>query len=208
MTELSYRQKMRATMLGIANRVVAAEGLVALQARRIAQEAGCAVGTIYNVFGGLDDLIIAANGDTLDQLGLALKQADEATTDRSTKSRLLVLALAYLQFAKENSRAWRAIFDHHLAPGAQVPDWYRDRQAALFSILERVLMVSITDHKLRTSAARALFSAVHGIVTLSLDQKLGDFDAAEAERQVRFVIGASADGLDQTVGGNIARPAL
>jgi len=200
MAEPPYRQKMRASMLGIANRVLATEGLTALQARRVAQEAGCAVGTLYNVFGGLDDLIIAANGDTLDRLGVALTRADDELTDRTVRSRLMVLALAYLRFAKENSQAWRAVFEHHLSPGATVPDWYRERQAGLFSILENALLSVISDQKMRVSAARALFSAVHGIVTLSLDQKLGDFDAAEAERQVRFVVGAAADGMAGAVG--------
>jgi AcrR family transcriptional regulator len=201
MTEVPYRQRMHATVLDISARVVASEGLAALQARRIAQEAGCAVGTLYNVFGGLDDLIIATNARTLDHLGRVLIASDAGLVDRSTKSRLLALALAYLAFAKDNSHAWRAVFEHHLAAGADVPEWYRDRQAALFGIVESVLGDAIIDPRQRTSAARALFSAVHGIVALSLDQKLGDFDAAEAERQVRFIVGASADGLEAAAGG-------
>lgn len=195
MNEVPYRQKMHARMLEIATSVIATDGLAALQARRVAQEAGCAVGTLYNVFGGLDDLIIAANAQTLDRLGEALSQSDHATADQAIKPRLLALALAYLAFAKNNSSAWRAVFEHQLGAGARVPDWYRERQAALFAIVEQVLGNAIVDVTLRTSAAKALFSAVHGIVTLSLDQKLGDFDPIEAERQVRFIVAASADGL-------------
>ncbi len=200
MAEVPYRQRMHASMLDIATRVVATEGLAALQARRVAQEAGCAVGTLYNVFGGLDDLIIAANANTLDRLGETLTRSDRATTDQTTKSRLMALALAYLAFAKDNSHAWRSVFEHQLSVGALVPDWYRERQAALFGVVESVLGAAIVDQQKRTSAARALFSAVHGIVMLSLDQKLGDFDAAEAERQVRFIVGASADGLSAQTG--------
>ena len=44
-------------------------------------------------------------------------------------------------------------------------------------------------------AARALFAAVHGIVTLALDQKLGRSEHRDAQAQVRFVVSAVAAGL-------------
>ena len=39
----SYRTKMHEHMLAIANRIISTEGLAAVQARRVAQEAGCVV---------------------------------------------------------------------------------------------------------------------------------------------------------------------
>jgi hypothetical protein len=73
--------------------------------------------------------------------------------------------------------------------------WYRDRQSGLFGRVEAILEPLITEKGARSSAARALFSAVHGIVSISLDQKLGDFDRTESDRQVRFVVKSIADGL-------------
>jgi AcrR family transcriptional regulator len=190
-----YRTKMRDSMVAIASRIVAVEGLAALQARRIALEAGCAVGTLYNVFGGLDFLIIEANATTLDELGAVLAKADVATAAGSNADRLLALALAYLGFANDNSNAWRAVFEHHMSPGTEVPAWYRERQGRLFGMVEAILQSTIADPVARSSSARALFSAVHGIVTIALDRKLGDFDLEEARRQVTFVVKAVAAGL-------------
>lgn len=192
-----YRTKMRDSMVMIASRIVNEEGLAAVQARRISQEAGCAVGTLYNVFGGLDYLIIEANAATLATLGEALAKADAASGNPAAPlaQRLLALANAYLRFANDNSKAWRAVFEHHMTPGTEVPAWYRERQGGLFALIESLLKDVVADRAERGSAARALFSAVHGIVAISLDQKLGDFDLAEAERQVQFVVRSVANGL-------------
>ncbi len=191
----SYRTKMRDHMLEIANRIISAEGLAAVQARRVAQEAGCAVGTLYNVFGGLDLLIIEANARTLDALRDKLARANEAASAAPMSDRLLGLALEYLEFASTHDKSWRAVFDHQMAPGAEVPSWYRERQGTLFALVETVLENTIADVALRASNARALFAAVHGIVVISLDSKLGNFDYGETQRQVRFVVGSVANGL-------------
>lgn len=197
MTLAPYRSKMHDSMVAIASRIMTTEGLAAVQARRVSQEAGCAVGTLYNVFGGLDFLIIEANAATLDRLGESLAAADAKAqaSQAAFGDRLLALALQYLRFANDNSNAWHALFEHHMTPGTEVPAWYRERQNGLFALIEAILTDVIADTTDRSSAARALFSAVHGIVAISLDQKLGNFDLAEAERQVQFVVKSIADGL-------------
>lgn len=207
-----YRTKMRDHMLEIANRIIATEGLAAVQARRVAQESGCAVGTLYNIFESLDFLIIEANACTLTLLHehllmagankagdqrarAASSQIRDASATLTTRDRLSLLALGYLDFASTRNKAWRAIFEHQMSSGAEVPSWYRDRQRALFALVEAVLEHTIADPALRASNARALFAAVHGIVAISLDSKLGDFDYGETERQVEFVVGSIADGI-------------
>jgi AcrR family transcriptional regulator len=196
-TPLTYRDEMRAKMLAIAKRVLADEGLSALQARRVADEAGCAVGTIYNIFKNLDNLIVEANSLTLSDLGAALIAVAHTGGKLTVAERLQALGLAYLDFAVEHNRAWRAVFDHHMAPGNPVPGWYRQKQAQLFALVEQVLGDVIVDEALRSRAARALFSSVHGVVMLSLAGTLGPTDRAETEAQVRFIIRAVAEGVSR-----------
>jgi AcrR family transcriptional regulator len=195
MAEPSYRERTRGLMIDIAERILTTEGLPALQARRVAKEADCAVGTLYNIFDGLDDLIITANARTLSALGETLVAARDASTDKSVHGRLNALAMAYLEFARRNERAWRAVFEHHMAPGRDVPGWYRDDQAKLFAFVEEVLSSSGMAAADRARAARAMFAAVHGIVALALDQKLAPTDPADATVHVRFIVRAIASGL-------------
>ena len=194
MPDRNYRNKLKANTLLVAKRIVENEGLGALQARRIAREAGCSVGTIYNLYDGLDDLIIRVNSGTLEDLGAKLSELEQSATG-SLADNLTAMALAYLQFALDSQTAWRAVFEHQLAKDKTVPDWYREHQATLFSIVEKKLAHVVTDGQQRKMAARALFAAVHGIVSIALDQKLGDFDYAATQAQVKFIVQSAAKGL-------------
>ncbi len=193
--ERPFRERLRSQLVAIACRTVAAEGLGALQARRIATEAGCAVGTIYNVFGDIDGLILAANEVTLDLMGEPLRHALAATEGMPCGKRLLALADAYTEFARSHPLPWRAVFEHRLQPGRELPERYGEKRAKLLSLIEEAIAPEVPDTESRRRAARALFAAVHGIVALAFDNKLQPFDRVETEREIRFIVEAAAAGL-------------
>ena len=194
-TQQPYRQRLEMRMVDIAERLISAHGIAAMQARRVAQEADCSVGTLYNIFSGLDGLVIAVNMRTLAALGEQLQATARAAEHGTLEQQLMALALAYRDFAYQQTLRWRALFDHQMQQDAPVPAPYRDAQAALFALIEGPLHKMVTGRTERISAARALFAAVHGIVALALDAKLGGQDGAETERQVRFVVAALSRGL-------------
>ena len=190
-----YRQRLEARMIDIAERLLASDGLDAVQARRVAQEADCSVGTLYNVFDGLDGLIIAANTRSLILLGDKLATAGRGAGRGALEDRLLALAMAYRDFALQQNQRWRALFEHRMAPGQQIPDSYRLEQSKLFMLVEECLTGQIADGAERSTAARALFSGVHGIVWLALDNKLGELGPDDSEGQLRFIVKAAARGV-------------
>lgn len=194
-TQQPYRQRLAARMIDIAERVIALEGIAGMQARRVAQEADCSIGTLYNVFGDLDGLAVAVNMRTLEALGDKLQTAARGAEGGTLESRLMALALAYRDFAYQQGPRWRALFEHRMEAGKPVPDSYREAQSHLFALIEAALGAVIAAADERIRAARALFSAVHGIVALALDNKLGGQDADETERQVRFIVSAVTRGL-------------
>lgn len=182
-------------MIETALKILESEGLSALQARRIAVDCGCSVGTLYNTFDGLDDLIIQVNARTMERLRATLADGVDSEPTADTTRRLMSVALAYLAFALENPLPWRALFEHRPADQWIPPTWYRESQAELFSIVETVLAGSMTSPPHRRRCARAIFAAIHGIVALALDHKMGDPDIADLEAQIRFVVASTADGL-------------
>ena len=63
------RKGLREDLIKIEEATIAREGLSGLKARGLATEAGCALGAIYNVFGDLNDLVLAVNARTFHVLG-------------------------------------------------------------------------------------------------------------------------------------------
>ena len=55
------RENLRESLVDAAERTITEQGLAQLKARALAQEVGCALGAIYNVFPDLAALIMAVN---------------------------------------------------------------------------------------------------------------------------------------------------
>jgi AcrR family transcriptional regulator len=193
-----FRDRLRRELLAVAERIVETEGLEALQARRLALESKASVGTIYNVFGDLDGLILAANETTLDLLSTPLSEAARATEQRPLLDRLMALALAYQSFAYHHLPRWRAVFEYRLPANRELPPAYAAKRAQLLALIEKAIEGEVPENEARGHAARALFAAVHGIIALALDNKLAPFDPRSVEAEIRFIVTAAARGLGAT----------
>jgi AcrR family transcriptional regulator len=186
------RQALRDTLVAAAERAIEREGLHGLRARALAEEAGCAVGAIYNAVADLDELVLLVNARTL-----AAGDGAPAGTTEAAVARLVRMALAYLDFAATNTQRWRALFDHRMASGQDVPDWYRKEQQKLFEHVEKLLgALQAQESRVRRGLlARSLFSAVHGLVTLGLEEKLQPLPLSALREQIRFVVTAIGRGM-------------
>jgi len=196
---VARRRKLRDALIHAAQRTIAKEGLRGMKARELAYKVGCAVGAIYNVFTDLDDLIFAVNALTLEQLEKTLTVAGAKSADPEADAirTLNHLALAYTDYAAANRPRWRALFDHRLAEDQAVPAWYQANLARLFLYIEeplRSLAPNMAPDR-RIQLARSLFSAVHGIVLIGLEEKLQSIPLGAVREQVTFMVEAFARGL-------------
>src|SRR5277367_4940948 len=114
--ELSQkRQDLREALMAAATRVIAERGYQALRARDLANDVGCAVGAIYNVFPDLDALTLAVKSRTLDELQADILEQlgpDQTRTRADAEARLMESARIYLDFSQRNRRLWLAVFEH------------------------------------------------------------------------------------------------
>jgi AcrR family transcriptional regulator len=197
---LRRRALLRDALVAAAERTIEREGLRGLRARELAEEVGCAVGAIYNAVEDLDELVLLVNAHTLAALERELSAAAGAAEQQAPDAavaRLVRMALAYLDFAAANTQRWRALFDHRLPPGQDVPDWYRKQQQRLFDYVEDLLAeLQEQESRVRRSLlARSLFSAVHGLVVLGLEEKLQAIPLPVLREQIRFVVTAIGRGM-------------
>ena len=133
-------EALRLRLIDAAERTISESGLAALKARDLARAAGCSVGTIYNVFEHLDELILCVGSRTLAMLDGALAGVQSTSRCRSAEAAvddLVHLALAYLEFAVAHIVRWRALFEHRMSEDRPLPEWYVQQQHALFAQVER-----------------------------------------------------------------------
>ncbi len=160
------RDELRALLVGEGRRQLAEVGLARFSAREVAKQVGYSIGTLYNVFGSYDGLMLAINARTFglwaDDLRARLAQAGD--------DRIACLVQAYFDFAARNPRTWIAIYEHHLADGAPAPDW---RQAAAIELMGIVAaeIVAVLPAKPPAEVlplARSLVATVHGHCVFAL----------------------------------------
>lgn len=180
------RAQLRETLISVAEERIASTGLHALKARDVANEAGCALGAIYTHFEDMRALTMAVNGRTFRRLGATVTEAVENHAPDAPHTRLVVMSHAYLRFAADNTNLWRALFDLEMSTDGNVPDWYLQELAAVFSLIAAPLAQiypSKSAEELDLSV-RTLFSAVHGIVLLGLEKRISAVPFAQIELMI------------------------
>jgi AcrR family transcriptional regulator len=194
------RQRLRDALISAAERTIETDGLSGLKARALADEVGCALGAIYNVVTDLDDLIVEVNSRTLAALERDLaapEQIADAAKRADPVDRLVRLGTAYLTFAAAHRLRWRALFEHRLPEGKSIPEQYIRDQRRLFRYVEEPLgeLQPQLSGERRALVARSLFSAVHGMVMLGLEEKLQAVPSKYLREQIAFIVSAFGRGL-------------
>lgn len=190
----------RRALVSAARALIAEVGLAGVTARALAQRLGWAVGTIYTIAPSLDDITLEANAEELVDLYEALDRRRIELSGASPRTRALGVAQAYLAFTAARGKSWDAVFERGVA-GAP-PEWYLARQAALFDLLADVLRPLTPTPGDDRRAARVMWAALQGFLTLAaaghLTRHLGDEAtgaSADAARDADYLLETLLDGL-------------
>ncbi|WP_179378036.1 TetR/AcrR family transcriptional regulator [Jannaschia marina] len=193
MSTADRRATLRETLIKLARARIAAEGTSALKARDLAKAAGCSVGSIYNVFGDMHDLVMAVNGQTFAALGSHVTEAVTAAETGDPTARMVVMAEAYLDYAAQHPLLWRALFDVPITAESDLPEWYLAALDDLLAIIDtplREVFPDLPDAEIRLRT-RALFSAVHGIVLLGIEDRISGVPDDSLSDMIRFILSSA-----------------
>jgi AcrR family transcriptional regulator len=165
------KQELRDMALAAARAIIAEDGTRNLNVRAVAARMGYSVGTIYNIFEGLEELVAALNAKTLDALYQALSRAP---VTGKPEIDLHALLDRYLEFIAANRREWTMIFEERPPEAAAPPAWYMEKVAQVFTLLGRMLqpLFAPGEEEELTRAVRLLWIAMHGVWTLDAGGKL------------------------------------
>ena len=181
------REDLRSRLIESARQRIAADGIAALRARDVTQDAGCALGGLYTVFADLSELVLHVNSATLAALEETLALAE--LEGLPPADRMRHLARGYLHFALENRNLWKALFEHRLPDGADVPQWHLDEHMFLIGFIAAPLAELLPEmsEENRILRAKTLFGAVHGIISLSLDGRYVGLPSERLDDLVRTI---------------------
>jgi AcrR family transcriptional regulator len=157
--------------LAAAWKIAEAEGLRGLGARKVAREIGYTVGTLYNVFTDLDDLIVQLIGRIFDALYDELKNLQ---LDEGPEAGLRELAAGYIRFTARHPRLWGLLFEHQLPEGKEPPEENEAKIHLLLGLMERAVASEFPPGKEaeRLHVVRVLWASLHGMCSLASAGKL------------------------------------
>jgi len=191
------KAKLHADLIVLAERAIAEKGVNELRARDLASEAGCSLGQIYNVFEDLDMLVLYVSLRTLERIDDVMKENERWTQGCSPSQIMVGLSHSYYAFVVENTNLWRTLFEHALPAHRELPDWIVHKQVDLLSHIctpLRQLVPKASEEKL-LETAQLLFSAVHGVVNLSVDQRTTGLPSQAVKPQLEFLVDMFVKGV-------------
>lgn len=154
------REELRELLLATGHAHMAEGGYARFSGREVAKRAGYSVGTIYNVFGSLDQLVAAVNSRTFTLWAEHLWRCLETGGDDRIRS----LVEGYFSFALARRELWTAIYDHRLPDGVNLSEEDEVQRGVLTRIVtdevERALHGAGALDVARL--ARSLIATVHG----------------------------------------------
>ncbi|TWH79209.1 TetR/AcrR family transcriptional regulator [Novosphingobium taihuense] len=178
------RDELREIAVAAGHRHMEEVGFAHFSAREVAKRIGYSIGTIYNVFGSYDALILAINGRTLalwrDHLVRRLADVQQ--------DRLRQAIAAYFEFATTHRHAWAAIYDFRLPEDTVPPERYQAEVRAIFDIVVAEVREALPPARQDEAEplTRSLLATVHGHCVFAMNGTfaiLGEKSPADAAWQ-------------------------
>ncbi|MBV8697872.1 MAG: TetR/AcrR family transcriptional regulator [Bradyrhizobium sp.] len=164
-----------------------------MKVRDVAEAADCAIGSVYNEFGDFDGLILTVNCETV----LALTARLKAVPAEDPVRQLHGLAAVYLEFATTQANLLRSLFEHRMEEDRPFPEDILRMLIQAFELMHAPLARLLPDRGVAQLAtlARRMFSAVHGIISLGLEERMVALPPDQLSRQVAGFIDTHLAGL-------------
>jgi len=151
--------------------IIEQNGFLGLSTRKVASKIGYSVGTLYNVFENLDDLIFHINALTLKEL---YYYVEENLNSQQGVEAIKKIGASYIEYSTESSNKWSALFEYQRPPESEVPDWYLEKVNKLLTLPEKYLVGMFGgDEEVARKVSRILWGGVHGICSLGRTHRLG-----------------------------------
>jgi AcrR family transcriptional regulator len=164
-------------------------GREALRMRELAKLSDCSVGTVYNLYDNLNEIILRLNVRSLDQMYGVLHQ--EMRKEIECGSNLYEvfhkMGKAYISFGLRYSKLWRSLFES--VPIDPMPEWYKEKaQNGLFIIEAAIQKKFGLSEGQANQLVNFFWAAMHGMTSILINRKLEALNESATEAFVTSYI--------------------
>ena len=166
--QVMSRNELRGKILNLGWQKLQDQGGSALRIRDLAKGCGCSVGTVYNVFEGINEIVLRLNLRSLRILSEMIMTSLEKAKD--LRSGVRGMGTAYMGFAKAHPHQWTTLFERESVEAP--PKWYLDDVNHMLNGIEHELVEKF--HLEQESAIKLVgffWAAIHGITSIMLHKK-------------------------------------
>jgi AcrR family transcriptional regulator len=186
-SEHSYRE-LRDLILDAAYDIVEECGVSSLSARSIASKINYSVGTLYNIFANMNDIILYLNSRVLDHFIIQLSQKLDDCKDNDAIDNLMIIAKYYLYFSQNHYHLWHMLFINKFKTKNDAPKWYNDKITSLNKLVSnQISMLNSPDIDLLLETS-IYWASVHGVVSLNNSEKLRYTSQKNVEEILELVV--------------------
>ena len=168
-TELSH-DNLKKKAVSEAERLARKGGLAAISMRPVAKAAQCSPGTLYNVIGDLDELVLLVNARTTDAITDCLEEASKKSDD--PVQRIYDMAEAYVALGMSDARLWSVLFDYVYPETRELPEWYSEVLSKPVLVIQQAVGPAFETEEQCTRFVAEIWVSLHGVLTLAMKDKL------------------------------------
>ncbi len=127
------RAELTQLALESARAIVKKDGIPALSVRKVTARMGYTVGTLYQLFDGMDDLVERMNAKTLAAL---YEHCSKGAELDEVAAQLKAFGILFIEFVKAHPNEWDAIMSYRFKEDHTTSDEYHREILRLFGLLE------------------------------------------------------------------------
>lgn len=171
------RPELTRLALDSARKIVAKEGITALSGRKVTGQMGYTIGTLYQLFDDMDDLVEQMNAETLATL---YTHCQSGADQDGVAQQLKVLGVLFGEFVRAHPNEWDAIMSYRYKDDHTTSEQYHREILKLFGLMEGATRQFYTKGEEDQHAAdmAMLWASMMGILGIAFSERQvgGSFD--------------------------------
>lgn len=192
------KEEIKELAIASACKLIVEKGNEGFKARSVAKEMGYTVGTLYYIFGNMEQFRYHVCGSILDNY---FTFKDEQLDKK--KDRLTFLIIQYVKFSQNHPNLWTFLFSYNAPPTVKLPDWYTQKLQILFSQLYTSFYPYTKGKTATVRALRVIWAGIHGICAFSHNGRLALYGDNNPETLVKHLLNTYLAGLTKSQEKNV-----